>query len=120
MARPYDVDAIHFHRFYQKLSTIMSNPIIRPSSQQTNNIGRAGFIAALLSLAVGIVALLFPRDGAWTMVLSGILCLAGFILSFAGLFSRPRKLAYIGLVITISIMLMPLLLPLLFQLFIKP
>ena len=59
-------------------------------SQESNGIGTAGFILALLDL-------LF----CWAPIVNIVFWLLGFIFSFIGLFKRPKGLAIAGFVISL-------------------
>jgi uncharacterized membrane protein YqaE (UPF0057 family) len=61
---------------------------------QSNGIGTAGFVLALLAFLIGWI----PFVG-W--VLGWILWVLGLILSFVGVFKKPRGLAIAGLVISV-------------------
>ncbi|MDR1225395.1 MAG: hypothetical protein LBK47_00665 [Prevotellaceae bacterium] len=58
--------------------------------KQSNGIGTAGFVLALVAVFLG-----------WVPVLGWILWIVGLILSFAGLFKSPKGLAIAGLVISL-------------------
>ncbi|MBR5644677.1 MAG: hypothetical protein IKW77_10875 [Salinivirgaceae bacterium] len=57
--------------------------------QQTNGVGKAGFIFALLGLFLG-----------WVPGLGWIFWILGALLSFFGLFKAPRGIAVAGLIIS--------------------
>jgi hypothetical protein len=57
---------------------------------QSNGVGTAGFVLALIALFLG-----------WVPVLGWILWILGLVLSFAGLFKSPRGLAVTGLLISL-------------------
>jgi hypothetical protein len=58
--------------------------------QQSNGIGTAGFVLALITIFLG-----------WIPVLGWILWILGLILSFVGVFKKPKGLAIAGLVISL-------------------
>ncbi|MDR3269436.1 MAG: DUF4339 domain-containing protein [Tannerella sp.] len=62
--------------------------IINPA--QSNGIGTAGFVMALIALFLS-----------WIPILGWILWILGLILSFAGLFKNPKGLAIAGFVISL-------------------
>ncbi|MHA7109018.1 hypothetical protein ACRTDU_02755 [Sunxiuqinia elliptica] len=64
--------------------------IINQQEKQTNGIGIAGFVLALISLLFG-----------WLPVLGWIIWALGLILSFIGVFNRPRGMVIAGLVISL-------------------
>lgn len=64
--------------------------IINQQKKESNGIGTAGFVLALISLFIG-----------WIPVLGWIAWLLGLILSFVGIFKNPRGLAIAGLVISL-------------------
>ena len=64
--------------------------IINQQSQQANGVGTAGFVLALIAIFLG-----------WVPVLGWILWVLGLILSFVGVFKKPRGLAIAGLVISL-------------------
>jgi len=66
-----------------------------PAVNQSNGVGTAGFVLALLGLIF-----------CWVPIVGWILCALGLILSFAGLFKSPRGLAIAGFILsTISVIL---------------
>ena len=64
--------------------------IIQQTEKQTNGIGVAGFILALIAVFIG-----------WIPVFGWIIWLIGLILSFVGVFRMPKGLAIAGLVISL-------------------
>ncbi len=64
--------------------------IINQSEKESNGIGTAGFVLAIIALFFG-----------WVPVLGWILWLLGLILSFVGIFKAPKGLAIAGLVISL-------------------
>ena len=64
--------------------------IVNQQTRQSNGIGTAGFVLAIIALFFG-----------WVPVLGWIVWLLGLILSFAGVFKEPRGLAIAGLVISL-------------------
>jgi hypothetical protein len=68
---------------------------VNQPQQQSNGVGIAGFVLALIAVFIG-----------WIPVLNVLCWLLGLILSFAGLFKKPRGLAIVGFII--SIILLPL------------
>jgi hypothetical protein len=60
------------------------------SNGQSNGLGIAGFIIALLANILG-----------WVPVLGWILWAIGFLLSFIGVFKSPRGFAIAGLIISL-------------------
>lgn len=65
-------------------------PHVIITQPKTNGIGTAGFVLALLAIVLG-----------WIPILGQILWLVGLILSFVGVFSKPKGLAIAGLVISL-------------------
>ena len=57
--------------------------------QQSNGLGKSGFICALLGLFFG-----------WVPGIGWILWILGTVLSFLGLFKAPRGMAFAGLIIS--------------------
>ncbi len=57
--------------------------------QQSNGLGKAGFVFALLGLFFG-----------WVPGIGWILWFLGTVLSFFGLFKAPRGMAFVGLIIS--------------------
>ena len=64
--------------------------IINQTEKQSNGIGTAGFVLALVALFLG-----------WVPILGWIIWLLGLILSFVGVFKQPKGLAIAGLVISL-------------------
>lgn len=64
--------------------------IIKQEARQTNGVGTAGFVLALLSLILS-----------WVPVLGWIIWASGFILSFVGMFKNPKGLAIAGFIISL-------------------
>ena len=60
------------------------------ATKQSNGVGTAGFVLALVATFLG-----------WVPVLGWILWVLGLILSFVGVFKSPRGLAIAGLVISL-------------------
>jgi hypothetical protein len=71
---------------WQPTSTVFVNS---PSAKETNGVGTAGFVLALVGLFLG-----------WIPVLGWLSWLIGLILSFVGIFKEPRGMAIAGLVIS--------------------
>lgn len=68
----------------------MPQTIIIKERGRTNGVGTAGFVLALIGLFIS-----------WVPVLGWIIWVLGLILSFAGIFNRPRGLAVAGLIISL-------------------
>jgi len=66
--------------------------------KKSNGVGVAGFVLALIALFLG-----------WVPVLGWILWVVGLILSFVGVFKKPKGLAIAGLIISFIGILMILL-----------
>jgi hypothetical protein len=64
--------------------------IVNQVTKQSNGVGTAGFVLALVAIFLG-----------WVPVLNWILWILGLILSFAGVFKQPKGLAIAGLVISL-------------------
>lgn len=64
--------------------------IVNQQENKSNGTGVAGFVLALIALFLG-----------WVPVLGWILWLFGLILSFIGIFKKPKGLAIAGLVISL-------------------
>lgn len=64
--------------------------VINQSDKQSNGIGTAGFVLAVLALVL-----------VWIPILGKVLWILGLIFSFIGVFKRPRGLAVAGLVISL-------------------
>jgi hypothetical protein len=64
--------------------------IINQTEKQTNGIGTAGFVLALIAIFLG-----------WVPVLGWIIWLLGLIFSFVGVFKQPKGLSIAGLVISL-------------------
>jgi|SRR5690606_15012252 len=64
--------------------------IIKQDQKATNGIGTAGFILSLIAIFVG-----------WVPVLGWIVWLVGLILSFVGIFKKPKGMAIAGLIISL-------------------
>ena len=60
---------------------------------KSNGVGTAGFVLAIIALCLSWI----PVVG-W--IIGGILWILGLVLSFAGVFKKPRGLAIAGLVIS--------------------
>lgn len=58
--------------------------------KQKNGVGTAGFVLALIGLVF-----------CWVPILNWILGVLGFILSFVGVFRKPKGLAIAGLIISL-------------------
>ncbi len=77
--------------------TTQSNPPTNDNQGQTiivtqkesNGIGTAGFVLALIALFLG-----------WIPFLGWLLWILGLILSFVGIFKKPRGLAIAGIIIS--------------------
>ena len=64
--------------------------IINQQQNESNGIGTAGFVLALIALFLG-----------WIPVLGWILWILGLILSFVGIFKKPKGFAIAGLIISL-------------------
>ena len=64
--------------------------IVNQVEKKSNGVGTAGFVLALIALFVG-----------WVPVLGWIVWLLGLILSFVGVFKKPKGLSIAGLVISL-------------------
>lgn len=64
--------------------------IINQDEKKSNGIGTAGFVLALIALFLG-----------WIPILGWIIWLLGLILSFVGIFKKPKGLSIAGLVISL-------------------
>ena len=64
--------------------------IVNQQKSESNGIGTAGFVLSLIALFLG-----------WIPILGWLLWLLGLILSFVGIFNRPKGLAIAGLVISL-------------------
>jgi hypothetical protein len=64
--------------------------IINQQKNQSNGAGIAGFILALISLFIG-----------WVPILGWLFWFLGLVLSFIGIFRKPRGLAIAGLIISL-------------------
>ena len=64
--------------------------IVNQQESKSNGIGTAGFVLALIALFLG-----------WIPILGWILWILGLILSFVGIFKKPKGLAIAGLVISL-------------------
>lgn len=73
----------------QSVQTIL----IREQRHNSNGMGTAGFVLALLSLLL-----------AWVPVLGWILWLLGVVFSLIGLFKSPRGLAIVGMVLSMIVL----------------
>lgn len=69
--------------------------IFQQEPRQTNGIGTAGFVLALLAI------FLF-----WVPVLDFILWILGLIFSFVGVFRQPKGLAIAGLVLSFIVIIL--------------
>ncbi|MFV0538308.1 MAG: hypothetical protein ACK5M3_13210 [Dysgonomonas sp.] len=69
--------------------------IFQQESRQTNGIGTAGFVLALLAI------FLF-----WVPVLDFILWILGLIFSLVGVFRQPKGLAIAGLVLSLIVIIL--------------
>ncbi len=70
--------------------------IIKQIEKKTNGVGTAGLIIALIAVFLG-----------WIPIYGWILWLIGLILSFVGIFKRPRRYAIAGLLFSfLSIVLL--------------
>lgn len=68
--------------------------IVNQVASKSNGVGTAGFVLALIAFLLGWI----PIIG---LFLGGFLWLLGLILSFAGVFRKPRGLAISGLIISL-------------------
>jgi len=64
--------------------------IIQQQEKKSNSVGTAGFVLALIALFLG-----------WVPILGWIIWLLGLILSFVGVFKKPKGMAIAGLVISL-------------------
>ena len=64
--------------------------IVNQVERKSNGVGIAGFVLALIAIFLG-----------WVPVLGWILWALGLILSFVGVFKKPRGLAIAGLVVSL-------------------
>lgn len=64
--------------------------IINQTESNKNGVGIAGFVLALIAIFLG-----------WVPVLGWIIWVLGLILSFVGVFKKPRGMAIAGLVISL-------------------
>lgn len=64
--------------------------IVNQTEKESNGIGTAGFVLALIAIFLG-----------WVPVLGWILWLLGLIFSFVGVFKQPKGLSIAGLVISL-------------------
>jgi len=64
--------------------------IINQQEKKSNGVGTAGFVLALIALFLG-----------WVPVLGWIVWVLGLILSFVGVFKKPKGMAIAGLVISL-------------------
>lgn len=64
--------------------------IINQVEHKSNGVGTAGFVLAIIAIFLG-----------WIPVFGWILWVLGLILSFAGVFKKPRGLAIAGLVLSL-------------------
>lgn len=64
--------------------------INQQEKSKSNGVGTAGFVLALIALFLG-----------WIPVLGWIIWLLGLILSFVGIFKKPKGLSIAGLVISL-------------------
>ncbi|MDE5979496.1 MAG: hypothetical protein K2G84_05620, partial [Muribaculaceae bacterium] len=71
-----------------------------PGRQQSNGMGTAGFVLALVSMFIG-----------WVPLVGWLIWILGAVFSFIGLFRQPRGLAIAGVVI--SLVLIPMIVTLL-------
>ena len=69
----------------QQGQTVIINQV-----QKSNGVGIAGFVFALIALFLG-----------WIPVLGWILWVVGLVLSFIGVFKKPKGLSIAGLVISL-------------------
>ena len=82
----------------QQSDTQQSIYVNVPEKSNSNGLGVAGFVLALIGLFIG-----------WVPALGWIIWLLGAIFSFAGLFKQPRGLAIAGFVISFIDLLLLLL-----------
>lgn len=64
--------------------------IVNQVEKQTNGIGTAGFVLALVAIFLG-----------WIPILGWIIWILGLIFSFVGIFKQPKGLSIAGLVISL-------------------
>jgi len=63
---------------------------MKEQKKESNSIGIAGFVLALIALFIG-----------WIPIFGWLFWLVALILSFIGVFKKPRELAIAGLIISI-------------------
>ena len=64
--------------------------VINQTEKQSNGIGTAGFVLAIIAIFLG-----------WIPILGWVIWLLGLIFSFVGIFKTPKGLAIAGLVISL-------------------
>ncbi len=64
--------------------------IVKQKEKESNGAGTAGFVLAIISLFLG-----------WIPFIGWLLWLLGLVLSFVGIFKKPKGLAIAGLVISL-------------------
>ncbi len=64
--------------------------IVNQQEKQSNGVGTAGFVLALIALFLG-----------WVPILGWVVWVLGLILSFVGVFKKPKGMAIAGLVISL-------------------
>ena len=64
--------------------------IVNQEVKQSNGIGTAGFVLALITIFLG-----------WIPILGWIIWVLGLIFSFVGVFKKPKGLAIAGLIISL-------------------
>lgn len=64
--------------------------IVNQTERQTNGIGTAGFIIAIIAIFLG-----------WIPIVGWLIWFVGLVLSFVGMFRKPKGLAIAGLVISL-------------------
>lgn len=68
--------------------------IVNQSAPETNGIGVAGFVMSITGMIL-----------CWVPVLKWLLLAPAFILSFIGIFRKPRALAVIGTIISLLVII---------------
>tara|TARA_R110000868_G_scaffold57528_15_gene177604 strand:+ start:234 stop:545 length:312 start_codon:yes stop_codon:yes gene_type:complete len=74
----------------QKTESQGQTIIINQKQNESNGTGTTGFVLALIALFLG-----------WIPILGWIIWILGLILSFVGIFKKPKGLAIAGLVISL-------------------
>lgn len=74
----------------ERVNTDKHTVIIQEQRNNSNSLGMAGFVLSLIALFLG-----------WIPIIGWIIWVLGLVLSFAGIFSKPRGFAIAGLVISL-------------------